>query len=117
MQEFGAIFILMMLSFIFAFCMLIFSIICAPKTKNEIKEQPYECGNIVNTDSRIKYNIQFLNYAILFLIFDIETIFLFPFAISYEILGIFSLIEITIFIGLLVLGLIYAIRKKLLRFN
>ncbi len=117
MQEFGVIFIFIMLSFILAFCMLIFSILCAPKTKNKVKELPYECGNIVNTDSRIKYNIQFLNYAILFLIFDIEIIFLFPFAISYEILGIFSLIEITIFIGLLLLGLIYVIRKKLLRFN
>ncbi len=117
MQEFGALFIFLVLSFIFGLCMLICSVLVAPKTQNEIKERPYECGIVPTTDARIKFDIKFLVYAILFLIFDIETIFLFPFALSFDVLGLFAFIEISIFIGLLLFGLFYAIKKRMLRFK
>lgn len=91
--------------------------IAAPKTKNEEKESLYECGIDTDCNSRIKFNIQFLVYAILFLVFDIETIFIFPFALAYNVSNAFICIEIAIFIGLLLLGLIYAIKKRMLRFR
>lgn len=117
MQEFGSLFIFIALSFIFGVCMLICSMLIAPKTQNAEKESLYECGIKANTDSRIKFNIQFFIYAILFLIFDIETIFIFPFAITYNFTNKFVVIEVVIFILMLLLGLIYAIRKGMLRFR
>lgn len=117
MQEFGSLFIFVALSFIFGICMIVCSMLVAPKTKNNEKESLYECGIKTNTDSRIKFNIQFFVYAILFLIFDIETIFLFPFALTYNFANQFVIIEVVVFIALLLLGLIYAIRKGMLKFR
>lgn len=117
MQEFGSLSAFMFFSFLFGVCMLVCSILAAPKTNNEEKKSLYECGINADNNTRIKFNIQFLVYAILFLIFDIETIFLFPFALAYNVSEYFVLIEIIIFIGLLLLGLIYAIKKRMLRFK
>ena len=117
MQEFEVLFILLILSILFALCMLICSVLVAPKTKNELKELPYESGVKITSLKKVKFNIQFLVYAILFLIFDIETIFIFPFALSFDFLGLFAFIEITIFLSLLLFGLIYVIRKRMLRFR
>lgn len=117
MQEFGVLFTFMLFAFLFGIFMLICSILVAPKSTNKNKESTYECGLNIKSDSRIKFNLQFFVYAILFLIFDIETIFIFPFALSFNFLGMFVLIEVIIFIALLLLGLIYAIKTKMLRFN
>lgn len=117
MQEFGSLFIFCALSFIFGICMLICSVLAAPRTNNKEKESLYECGIKTSSDVRIKFNIQFFVYAILFLIFDIETIFILPFALTYNFASRFVIIEVIIFISLLLLGLIYAIRKGMLRFR
>lgn len=117
MQEFGVLFTFMLFAFLFGVFMLICSILIAPKSNNNDKESIYECGLDIKTDSRIKFNLQFFVYAILFLIFDIETIFIFPFALSFNFLGMFVFVEVTIFITLLLLGLIYAIRTRMLRFK
>lgn len=117
MHEFDSLFIFTVLSFLFGICMIVCSMLAAVKTHNEEKESVYECGIEPAYNTEIKFNIQFLIYAILFLIFDIETIFLFPFALIFNISGIFAAIEIIIFIGLLLLGLIYAIKKRMLRFR
>ena len=116
MQEFEHLFIYFILSLIFALCMLILSFIVSPKSTNTSKEA-YECGNKPIGVNRIKFNVQFFVYALLFLIFDIETLFIFPFALCFDMTGGFVFAEISIFIGLLLLGLIYAIKKNLLRFE
>lgn len=115
MQDFSAFIILFVLSFILSVLMIVCSVIAAPSTKNIHKEQPYECGIISSEDSHIQYNVQFLKYAILFLIFDVETIFIFPYAISFDTLGLFAFAEVSIFITLIMLGLIYVIRKRMLK--
>lgn len=118
MQEFGVFFIYTALSVLFAVSMLICSLLVAPKTKNEVKNQIYECGIMPEKFNRqYKFKIQFLTYAVIFLIFDIETIFLFPFAVDFDALGIFAFTEIMIFTGLLLFGLIYVIKKKVVRFK
>ncbi len=116
MLEFEHLFIYFILSLVFAICMLILSFIVSPKSTKTSKEA-YECGNKPIGENRIKFNMQFLVYALLFLIFDIETLFIFPFALCFDMIGAFVFVEITVFIGLLLLGLIYAIKKKLLRFE
>ena len=80
-----------------------------------MKETTYECGIQPFSDARIKFDIRYFNYAILFLIFDIETVLLYPFAISLNSLGIFAVVESFIFILILLLGLYYAINKNMLR--
>ena len=60
-------------------------------------------------------NVRYYVYALLFVIFDVEAVFIFPWAVNLESLGVFGLIEMTIFIALLALGLVYAWRKGVLR--
>ena len=72
---------------------------------------PYECGVDPIGDARDRFSVRFYIVAMLFLIFDVETIFLFPWAIIYDRLALFGLVEMLIFIGILVVGYYYAWRK------
>ena len=67
--------------------------------------------------AKIRFHVQYFIFALLFLIFDVETLLLFPFALVFDKLGMFAFIEAAIFILILVLGLFYAVRKGLLRFD
>ena len=83
----------------------------SPKKPSPIKNATYECGLEVTGNSWIQFRVQYYLYALIFVIFDVETVFLFPWAVSYSVLGWFALAEMFIFVGLLVLGLVYAWRK------
>jgi NADH-quinone oxidoreductase subunit A len=72
---------------------------------------PYECGMDPIGDARERFSVRFYMVAILFLIFDVETIFLFPWAVIYDRLALFGLAEMLVFIGVLVVGYYYAWRK------
>lgn len=78
------------------------------------KAVPYECGIDPIGDARDRYSVRYYIIAMLFLIFDVETVFLLPWAIIYDQLAIFGLIEILIFIGILIIGYYYAWRKGVL---
>ncbi|MDD3237708.1 MAG: NADH-quinone oxidoreductase subunit A [Candidatus Gastranaerophilales bacterium] len=117
MHELLALVILLVFSGLFALAALICGFIFSPKGDSAIKNSTYECGMTPFSDAKIQFNMPFFMYAILFLIFDIETIMLFPFALIFGKLGLLALVEVSIFILLLVLGLIYAARKNLLRFR
>jgi NADH-quinone oxidoreductase subunit A len=75
------------------------------------KLMPYECGIDPIGDARERFSVRFYIVAMLFLIFDVETIFLFPWAVIYDRLALFGLVEMLIFIGILVVGYYYAWRK------
>ena len=109
--------VFIVLSSMFALAALIASFICSPKAPSDEKSTTYECGMKLFSDARIQYDVRFFNYAILFLIFDVETIFLFPFAITFGQLQVFALIEVFIFVALLLFALIFAIKKKVLRWE
>jgi NADH-quinone oxidoreductase subunit A len=72
---------------------------------------PYECGIDPIGDARERFSVRFYIVAMLFLVFDVETIFLFPWAIIYDKLALFGLVEMLVFIGILVVGYYYAWRK------
>jgi NADH-quinone oxidoreductase subunit A len=72
---------------------------------------PYECGVDPIGDARDRFSVRFYIVAMLFLVFDVETIFLFPWAIIYDKLALFGLVEMLIFIGILVVGYYYAWQK------
>ena len=75
------------------------------------KLMPYECGVDPIGDARDRFSVRFYIVAMLFLIFDVETIFLFPWAVIYDKLALFGLAEMLLFIGILVVGYYYAWRK------
>lgn len=75
------------------------------------KLMPYECGNDPEGDARERYSIRYYIIAILFVVFDVETIFLFPWAVLYRKLALFGFIEMTVFIAILVVGYVYVWKK------
>jgi NADH-quinone oxidoreductase subunit A len=82
-----------------------------PNTGGEGKLSPYECGVDPESDARQRYAIRYYVVAILFVIFDVETIFLFPWAIIYGKLALFGLIEMMVFLGILIVGYVWIIKK------
>ena len=117
MKELVFLLIFIVLSTAFAFAALIASFICSPKAESDEKSTIYECGMKLFSDARIQFDIKFFNYAVLFLIFDVETIFLFPFAINFSQLQLFAIVEVFVFVALLFFALIYAIKKEILRWQ
>lgn len=115
MKELVCLAIFVILSAVFALIMIVAGFICQYKQESSTKNTTYECGVIPFGDAKLRFDIKYINYAILFLIFDIETVFLYPFAVSLNSLGLFAVIEAFIFVGILLLGLYIAIKKNLLR--
>lgn len=78
---------------------------------NKVKLEPYECGIEPTTDARDRYSIRYYLVAMLFVIFDVETVFMFPWAVIFDKLLLFGLIEMLVFIFILVVGYYYAWKK------
>src|ERR1035441_3859977 len=82
-----------------------------PSAPSVSKLEAYECGIRAASDSRGRYTVRFYIIAILFVIFDVETIFLYPWAVRYGSLGWFGVAEVTVFLVILVVGYIWAYKK------
>lgn len=104
-------------SIAFASAALIMSWLVQPKAPNDAKKSTYECGMNLFSDSRIQFDVKYYMYALLFIVFDIEAVFLFPWAVAYNKLGLYALVEAFIFILILVLGLVYAWKKDVLKWD
>jgi NADH:ubiquinone oxidoreductase subunit 3 (subunit A) len=87
----------------------------APKKPNPIKLQTYECGIETVGNTWIQFKVQYYIFALAFLVFDVETVFLFPWAVAFEQLPLYAVLEGILFILILVAGLIYLWRKGALR--
>ena len=83
-----------------------------PKSPNPVKAEPFESGNPPRGDARIRFSVRFYLVAMLFLIFDLEVVFLYPWAILFRQLGLFGLIEMGIFLGILLIGLHLRMEKR-----
>jgi NADH-quinone oxidoreductase subunit A len=88
-----------------------------PKRPNPEKAKIFECGNIPIAPSTERFSVKFYTTAILFVLFDIEIIFLFPWAVVFRKLGLLGLVEMGLFIAVLVMGLAYAWRKGALEWD
>jgi NADH-quinone oxidoreductase subunit A len=82
-----------------------------PEKPDKVKLMPYECGVDPIGDSRQRYTVRFYIVAILFVIFDVETIFLFPWAVQYKALGLFGFVEMMIFLVILIVGYVWIWKK------
>ena len=85
--------------------------------KDEEKLSPYECGFEAFDDSRMKFDVRYYLVAILFIIFDLEIAFLFPWAVSLDTIGKFGLLSMALFLAILVVGFIYEWKKGALEWD
>ena len=88
-----------------------------PRRPNVDKLSPYECGFEAFEDSRMKFDVRYYLVAILFIIFDLEIAFLFPWAIVLDKIGLFGFLAMMVFLGVLVIGFIYEWRKGALEWE
>ena len=88
-----------------------------PNKPTELKQTTYESGNEPVGEGQVRFNIRYYLFALMFVIFDVETVFLYPWAVAYNKLGLFVLVEMVIFAGMLFIGLLYAWKKKVLKWN
>ncbi len=84
------------------------------RSTNPAKEEAYECGIIPKGDARARVSVHYLLMALLFLIFDIEVVFLYPWAVAYRQLKLFGFVEMMVFIAILLIGYFYAWGKGVL---
>jgi NADH-quinone oxidoreductase subunit A len=83
----------------------------APRSTNPNKGEPYECGVVPRHDARAPFNIHYYLVAVLFVLFDLEAVFVYPWAITLRKLGTPALIEMFVFIAILLVGYFYAWKK------
>lgn len=102
---------------IFGVLPILVSNIVAPNKPDSEKLSPYECGFEAFEDSRVKFDVRYYLVAILFIIFDLEIAFLFPWAIVLEDIGWFGFWAMFVFLGILVIGFIYEWKKGALEWE
>jgi NADH-quinone oxidoreductase subunit A len=93
---------------------LVIAAFIAPKKPNPIKQSTYECGMETVGESWVQFKAQYYVFALVFLVFDVETVFLFPWALALKALPMFAVLEGVIFILILFAGLVFTWRKGLL---
>ncbi|MEJ5225100.1 MAG: NADH-quinone oxidoreductase subunit A [Anaerolineales bacterium] len=93
---------------------IVMSALLAPRKPNPIKQSTYECGMETVGDSLVQFKAQYYVFALVFLVFDVETVFLFPWALAMNQMELFVVVEGIIFILILLSGLVYTWRKGLL---
>jgi NADH:ubiquinone oxidoreductase subunit 3 (subunit A) len=114
-QEWLYIGVFLLLAPVFPALAILIPRIIAPKKPNPIKMETYECGIETVGESWIQFRVQYYIFALIFLVFDIETVFLFPWAAAFDQLKFFAVLEGILFILILVAGLIYIWRKGALK--
>jgi NADH-quinone oxidoreductase subunit A len=93
------------------------SMLVAPKLKTKTKDEAFECGIETFGSSWVQFRVGYYLFAILFLLFDVETVFLFPWAVVMKDIGLTAFIEALIFLVILGLGLLYAWNKDALKWE
>ena len=106
---------LMLAGVAFALAPLVIGWLIAPRKRSLAKYDTYECGVKTYGETWVRFRIQYYIYGLLFVLFDIETVFLYPWAVSYSGLGPFALVEMIVFLVILFAGLAYAWSKGVLR--
>ena len=93
------------------------STIIVPRRRNPVKDAPYECGVEPVGDARARFSVKFYLVAVLFILFDIEAVFLYPWAVAFRQLGLYGLVEMGLFILVLVVGYLYLLFKRAFDWN
>lgn len=97
--------------------MFLVSSLLGKRRSSAVKGEPYESGIKPESDARERLPVKFYLVAILFIVFDLETVFLFPWAVNFKRLGLFGLVEMGIFILILLVGYVYILKKGALKWD
>ncbi len=113
--NYGFIGLLLLAAIGFGVAPLLLVALIAPRKPSRVKSEAYECGVVTTGETWVRFRVQYYIFALMFVVFDIETVFLYPWAVSYGGLGPFALVEMGIFLAILAFGLVYAWAKGVLR--
>ncbi|MCU1346685.1 MAG: nuoA [Acidimicrobiia bacterium] len=111
MGQYLPLLVLMVLGFLFAAVSFVASRLLAPKRPTAAKEAPYECGIVPSRDAPERFPVSFYLVAMLFIMFDIEIVFLYPYAVDHEELGLFGFWSIMLFSVVFFLSFVYEVGK------
>ena len=117
MREYLPILIFLFGAIAFAGSTILASSLIVPRRSNRAKMSPYECGAEPVGDARERFSIKCYLVAVLFILFDIEVVFLYPWAVAFRQLGLFGLIEMALFILILLVGYLYLLKKRALEWE
>ena len=106
-RDFGTILVAAILGIIMVAVPLFVQSLVAPSKKTKEKLETYECGEVSEGSAWLQFNIRFYVIALIFLIFDVEVVFLFPWAVVFKDLGLLAMVEMSIFLVILIIGLAY----------
>jgi NADH-quinone oxidoreductase subunit A len=116
-ESFGPVGLFFVIAAIFPIVPLILAKFVAPSRPDRVKLSPYESGVETIGPTHVQFRTRYYLYALIFVIFDVEAIFLFPWAVAFNQLALFALIEMTIFITFLLVAFAYAWRKRALEWS
>ena len=111
-RDFGTIFIFIFMGVVLVYIPLLIQKLIAPNTPNPDKLATYECGEESEGSAWVQFNIRFYVVALIFLIFDVEVVFLFPWAVVFNDLGLLAFVEMAIFLVILLIGLAYVWKRS-----
>ncbi len=120
LDRYGLVALFAILAVVFPAIPLLLSWVIRPKKPNASKRATYECGLEFEDFPEeaqnvwVQFRVQYYIYALIFVVFDIEVVYLYPWAVAYNTLGLFALVEMIVFLGILILALAYAWRNGLL---
>jgi NADH-quinone oxidoreductase subunit A len=117
LENYLPILVFIVLAVLFGVAPMVAGFILGPRRPDPDKNAPYECGFEAFEDSRMKFDVRFYLVAILFIIFDLEIAFLFPWAVALDGVGMYGFIAMMVFLGVLVVGFIYEWKKGALEWE
>ncbi len=116
-EIFVPILIMVVVGSVIAAVLMSLSVLIGKRSRSKVKMQPYECGVDPVGDTKHPVPVKYYMVAILFIIFDIEVVFLYPWAVIYDSLGLFGFIEMLVFIVILLTGYFYILGKGALKWD
>ena len=111
MAQYIPVLIALVLGGVVAGAMVFASTLFGPKKHTPVKDEPFECGNPSSGTAWGRFSVKFYMVAILFIVFDVEVVFLYPWAVVFRRLGMFGFVEMLIFVLIMAVGLLYIIKK------
>src|SRR5215813_1715362 len=117
MREYVPILMFLLIAFAFGGITIGASTFIVPRRRNPIKNSSYECGVEPVGNARSRFSVKFYLVAVLFILFDIEAVFLYPWAVAFRQLGLYGLVEMLLFIVILLVGYLYLLKKRALEWE